>query len=118
MLLALLGGETGRKRLTGLFVPVILGGLLERLAENAHEAAKEGLYKASARQELAEQIADAPRNAGGPEITPRERCECGKKLTNDTSKVYGIGPECRKGLPADVLANYYRLDVSRAHAAQ
>ncbi len=44
-------------------------------------------------------------------------CSCGKKLTNDISKVYGIGPECRKGLSAEVLANYYRLDVSQAHAA-
>ncbi len=44
-------------------------------------------------------------------------CSCGKKLTNDASKVYGIGPECRKGLPQEVLANYYRQDVSRAHAA-
>jgi hypothetical protein len=43
-------------------------------------------------------------------------CDCGKKLTNDLSKVYGIGPECRKGLPQEVLANYYRQDISRAHA--
>ncbi len=43
-------------------------------------------------------------------------CSCGRKLTNDLSKIYGIGPECRKGLPEWVLANYYRQDVSRAHA--
>jgi hypothetical protein len=43
-------------------------------------------------------------------------CDCGRKLTNDLSKVYGIGPECRKGLPDAVLANYYRRDVSHAHA--
>lgn len=42
-------------------------------------------------------------------------CNCGKKLTNDLSKVYGIGPECRKGLSAETLATYYRPWVSRAH---
>jgi hypothetical protein len=43
-------------------------------------------------------------------------CMCGKKLTNDLSKVYGIGPECRKGIPSEVLANYFRPEVSKAHA--
>jgi hypothetical protein len=32
-------------------------------------------------------------------------CSCGRVLTNDLSKVYGIGPECRKGLSSEVLAN-------------
>jgi hypothetical protein len=35
---------------------------------------------------------------------------------NDLSKVYGIGPECRKGMSAEVLANYYRPEVGRMHA--
>jgi hypothetical protein len=43
-------------------------------------------------------------------------CCCGKALTNDLSKVYGIGPVCRKGLSSEVLANYYRPNVGRAHA--
>lgn len=44
------------------------------------------------------------------------RClNCAKKLTNDLSKVYGIGPECRKGLSAETLATYNRPAVSRAH---
>lgn len=43
-------------------------------------------------------------------------CCCGRALTNDLSKVYGIGPECRKGLPSEVLANYYRPNVGRLHA--
>jgi hypothetical protein len=43
-------------------------------------------------------------------------CYCGKRLTNDLSKVYGIGPECRKGLSPEVLANYYRPEVGKAHA--
>jgi hypothetical protein len=42
-------------------------------------------------------------------------CNCGRVLTNDLSKVYGIGPECRKGLSAETLATYYRPWVSRAH---
>ena len=44
-------------------------------------------------------------------------CCCGKGLTNDRSKVYGIGPECRKGMPGEVLANYFRAEVGKAHAA-
>ena len=43
-------------------------------------------------------------------------CSCGKRLTNDLSKVYGIGPECRKGLSEEVLANYFRPEVGRVHA--
>ncbi len=43
-------------------------------------------------------------------------CVCGKALTDYTSKVYGIGPECRRGVPAEVLANYYRPEIGRAHA--
>jgi hypothetical protein len=43
-------------------------------------------------------------------------CFCGKALTNELSKVYGVGPECRKGLPAEVLANYYRPEVGKVHA--
>jgi hypothetical protein len=43
-------------------------------------------------------------------------CSCGKKLTNDISKVYGIGPECRRSIPTEILANYYRPDIGRAHA--
>jgi hypothetical protein len=40
-------------------------------------------------------------------------CNCGRKLTNDLSKVYGIGPECRKDLSSEVLANYFRPEVGR-----
>ena len=44
-------------------------------------------------------------------------CCCGRRLTDDTSKVYGIGPECRAGIPADLLAQYLTPQVGRAHAA-
>jgi hypothetical protein len=45
-------------------------------------------------------------------------CCCGRKLTNDLSKVYGIGPECRKGMSGELLANYYRPEVGRLHASE
>jgi hypothetical protein len=32
-------------------------------------------------------------------------CCCGKALTDERSKVYSIGPECRQGLPAELLAH-------------
>ena len=43
-------------------------------------------------------------------------CMCGKALTNDLSKVCGIGPECRRGISPEILANYYRPEVGRVHA--
>jgi hypothetical protein len=42
-------------------------------------------------------------------------CWCGRQLTEESSKVYGIGPECRKDMSADVLAAY-ALRVGCAHA--
>lgn len=44
-------------------------------------------------------------------------CWCGRKLWDPASKTYGIGPECRAGLPDDALAALAEA-VSRAHAAQ
>ncbi|MET9321926.1 DUF6011 domain-containing protein [Streptomyces sp. NPDC003038] len=44
-------------------------------------------------------------------------CQCGRPLSDDTSKAYGIGPECRSGIPADVLARYLTPQVGRIHAA-
>jgi hypothetical protein len=43
-------------------------------------------------------------------------CCCGRVLTDPTSRVYAIGPECRAGLPDAVLAAYARA-VGRAHAS-
>lgn len=43
-------------------------------------------------------------------------CKCGRALSDETSKVYGIGPECRSGISAAVLARYYTPKVGRAHA--
>lgn len=45
-------------------------------------------------------------------------CFCGRALTEEHSKVYGVGPECRAGIPAEVLARYATPVVARAHAAQ
>lgn len=44
-------------------------------------------------------------------------CMCARALTDETSKTYGIGPECRSGIPADVLARYCTPEVGRIHAA-
>lgn len=44
-------------------------------------------------------------------------CLCSKPLTDPKSKTYGIGPECRKGIRAEVLARYFTPAVAEAHAA-
>jgi hypothetical protein len=44
-------------------------------------------------------------------------CVCGKVLTEETSKVVGIGPECRKGRKAEWLAEVLTPKVARIHAA-
>jgi hypothetical protein len=44
-------------------------------------------------------------------------CVCGRTLRDATSKTYGIGPDCRAGIPAEVLARYLTPQVGRAHAA-
>lgn len=45
------------------------------------------------------------------------RCwSCGKKLTDNASKVYGIGPDCRSGMSDEVLATSARA-VGHAHAS-
>lgn len=43
-------------------------------------------------------------------------CVCGRTLTDNLSKCYGIGPECRAGIDTEVLARYYTPAVARAHA--
>ena len=43
-------------------------------------------------------------------------CMCGKGLTTDDSKVYGIGPECRKGMSKEFLDNYFPPQVGKLHA--
>lgn len=42
-------------------------------------------------------------------------CHCGKTLTDERSKVYGIGPECRTGVDPDRLAAAMEA-VRAAHA--
>jgi hypothetical protein len=44
-------------------------------------------------------------------------CNCGRVLTDEASKAYGIGPECRRGFPDGVLAALAEA-VGRAHANQ
>mgnify|MGYP007075790361 CR=1 FL=1 len=43
-------------------------------------------------------------------------CSCGRLLTDPSSKTYGIGPECRQGMPAEILARLNET-VGRVHAA-
>ena len=35
-------------------------------------------------------------------------CVCGRSLTDESSKVYGIGPECREGMSPEHLDRYVR----------
>jgi hypothetical protein len=44
-------------------------------------------------------------------------CQCGRALTDDTSKVLGIGPECRRGIDPALLAAITTPQVAAAHAA-
>ncbi len=43
-------------------------------------------------------------------------CCCGRTLTEDYSKVVGIGPECRSGVDPSALAHYLTPQVGRIHA--
>lgn len=43
-------------------------------------------------------------------------CCCGRTLTDPDSKTYGVGPDCRSGLPASILAQLNEA-VGRVHAA-
>jgi hypothetical protein len=69
------------------------------------------------RAAILEAIADDPVAAGKRFAEWALRCcMCGKVLTRDDSKVYGIGPECRKGMPKALLDNYFPPQVGKAHA--
>lgn len=43
-------------------------------------------------------------------------CQCGRLLSDDTSKVVGIGPDCRAGLGSAALAAIFMPPVAAAHA--
>lgn len=46
------------------------------------------------------------------------RCHsCGRPLTDPASKTYGLGPDCRAGIPPRILATYLTAAIGRAHAA-
>lgn len=45
-------------------------------------------------------------------------CQCGRALTDDTSKVLGIGPDCRGGFSPEALAALFMPPVATAHAAE
>lgn len=73
---------------------------------------RQPFYDAVIAAVLADPVAAGKRFA---ELTSR-CCSCGRTLTDDLSKCYGIGPECRSGIPAEVLARYYAPALGRAHA--
>ncbi|WP_326814056.1 DUF6011 domain-containing protein [Streptomyces sp. NBC_01763] len=59
----------------------------------------------------------------GPEVAGRcfadfrsRCCMCGRALRDNTSKTYGIGPECRSGMDPAVLARYCTPEVGWVHA--
>jgi hypothetical protein len=65
---------------------------------------------------VVEAIAADPVTAGKRFAELQMRCcMCGKGLTTDESKVIGIGPECRKGLPKEFVDNYYPPKVGKVH---
>lgn len=67
--------------------------------------------------EVRARIASDPTGAGARFASLMTRCcNCGRPLTDAESKVYGIGPECRRGLPAEWLDAMAHA-VGRAHAA-
>lgn len=68
---------------------------------------------------IRESIATDPTRAGKRFADMSTRCcSCGRALTEEYSKVVGIGPECRQGLNAALLAQYVTPRVSRAHVQQ
>lgn len=44
-------------------------------------------------------------------------CQCARTLTDDTSKVLGIGPDCRRGISTALLAAITTPQVAAIHAA-
>jgi hypothetical protein len=44
-------------------------------------------------------------------------CLCGRALTDDRSKVLGVGPECRRDLDEAMLAQLVTPAIAAAHAA-
>lgn len=44
-------------------------------------------------------------------------CACGRALTDEKSKVFGLGSECRTGIRTAALAALLTPQIARAHAA-
>jgi hypothetical protein len=62
-------------------------------------------------------IADDPNGCAARFAALSTRCcWCGRVLKDAASKTYGVGPECRDGWPAEVLAAMVAA-VGREHAA-
>lgn len=100
-------------RLLARDVPVGLRGQVRAEWVRAWYARVRHPYDAAVVEAIAADIAAAGKRFA--DLTSR-CCRCGRALTDDHSKVYGIGPECRAGLTADQLAAYFTPRLGRAHA--
>ena len=65
---------------------------------------------------MVSQLVDADLEAAATRfaVFRSRRCCCGKVLSDERSKVYGIGPECRRGISPDTLRRFVDA-VARAH---
>ena len=68
------------------------------------------------RLQVARQIEDDPIGCAARFAAARSICCCGRALTDEHSKAYGIGPDCRQGIRPDVLAALIER-MAAAHAA-
>jgi Family of unknown function (DUF6011) len=70
------------------------------------------------RRWVAEQISEDPIGCAARFAASKSICCCcGKSLTDERSKTYGIGPDCRQGIRPEVLAALIER-MAVAHAAE
>jgi Family of unknown function (DUF6011) len=71
----------------------------------------------AAREEIAQAIESDPIGAAARFAAAHSACCCcGKALTDERSKTYGIGPDCRQGIYPEILALHIQ-SMAKAHAA-
>ena len=92
--------------------------VLKGLTTDEHRAAVTAYYKPimEARAQI-EAVIDADPDVAAARFAGFHTacCHCGKGLTDEQSKVYGVGPECRRGMsPAEL--DFYVAATGRAHA--
>jgi hypothetical protein len=71
----------------------------------------------AAREEIVNTIDADPGLAAARFAAARSACcFCGRELTDERSKTYGVGPDCRSGMPPEKLTQLIGA-MRRAHAA-